>query len=374
VIEVIIKEVKQVVAPFEATSIDDVLGTGAGYLATFGNVDKQKDVVCAGAFLGSIARMKRERDMRKGRYLAPMLWSHSADFPVGGFLDMREDEHGLYVEFEIDTDTDIGRRAYSALKKEYVGGLSIGYRINRYQMRADGVRLLTDLDLLEGSVVVFPANDQAVVFASSMKSDTTNDEALGALILTMRATVEYYKRQYGTKKPERNSDMNDKLKIHMNRSYGMRRAAQELDLPERIVRVWYDDAASKGELSRANGNGTWSMSGYELSRKCIAHSNEVFGAWVSQGRLHEGVLLVTHDDNRAANAAFMASVPDATRQDLRTDHQWSDADYEESKFRSVVDTEVKAKSEKKSADTRFAMDSNDNDGYQRPLLDSSEME
>jgi uncharacterized protein len=371
------KQVKQVVAPIEATSIDDILGTGAGYLSVFNVTDKQKDAVVPGAFLGSIARMRADRDRRRGRYLAPMLWSHSAQEPVGGFLEMREDKFGLYVEFEIDLLTEIGRRAYSALKKQYVGGLSIGYRINKAQMRADGVRLLLDLDLLEGSVVVFPSNDQAVVFPGSMKHEPTEDEAIGALVQTMRTTVDNYKKRYGAKPPERIMDMNmDKVKIHTTRQYGMRRATQELDLPERIVRVWYDEAASKGELSRANGNGTWSMSGYELSRKCYEHSNEIFGQWVAQGRLHEGVLLVTHEDNRVINAAFLAGIPEATRQDLRADRQWPDSDYDESKFRTVTDEEVKAKakSEHKSADTRFAMDGRDDDGLQRPLLDTRDME
>lgn len=167
--------------------------------------------------------------------------------------------------------------------------------------------------------------------------------------------------------------MEDKVKIHMNRQYGMRRAAQELDLPERIVRVWYDEAAYKGELSRAGGNGTWSMSGYELSRKCNEHSNEIFGAWMAQGRLHEGVLLVTHEDNRAINAAFLAGLPDATRQDLRTDKEWSDSDYEESKFRTVTDTEAKTDRKSQETDRRFWSGKSNDEGYQRPLLDSSEL-
>lgn len=202
------KETKQVAAPLQATTLDEALGTGAAYLSVFNVVDKQKDVVVPGAFLGSIARMEADRNRRHAAYLAPMLWQHQNE-PVGGFTSMVEDSYGLRVEFECDMTTEIGRRAYSALKRQYVGGLSIGYHVIKDKMRSDGVRLLLELDLIEGSVVTFPANDLATPLVDSMKYEPTREETYGAIILSMQGAIDNHKKRHGARTPERNTSMNN---------------------------------------------------------------------------------------------------------------------------------------------------------------------
>jgi uncharacterized protein len=141
-------EIKQVSLPLSATALDEAKGTGAGYLSVFNYRDKQGDIVVPGAFARTIKELEAARRERNGHYLLPVLWQHLNE-PVGGFTLLREDEKGLYCEFEVDMTTELGRRAYSALKKQYVGGFSIGYRTIKDQMRNDGVRLLLEVELLE---------------------------------------------------------------------------------------------------------------------------------------------------------------------------------------------------------------------------------
>jgi phage head maturation protease len=60
------------------------------------------------------------------------------------------------------------KEAYKLLKENVVTGLSIGYRTQEsYREQKSGVRVLTKLDLLEVSLVTFPANEMARV--SSVK-------------------------------------------------------------------------------------------------------------------------------------------------------------------------------------------------------------
>ncbi len=290
---------------------------------------------------------QRKQLQRNGRYLLPMLWQHKPEEPIGGIIAMHEDERGLFIEFELDMTQELGRRAYSALKKSYVGGFSIGYRTIKDQMRNDGVRLLLELDLIEGSVVTFPANDRATPLVDSMKRDLTFEDEVGGLIVTMKDYIRRYQPTGKKAEDGQRSNMMDKVKIYQNRQYGLRMAAKELDLPERVVRGWYDEAANEGGLSRIGG-GTWGMSGYELARKCAEHSNEVYGTWITEGKSHEGVLLVTSTDNRARNAAFLAAIPEGDERDLRTDKEARELDYEQSKF--VMPTEH----EQKEIDRRYA--------------------
>jgi HK97 family phage prohead protease len=331
-------EIKQIAVPARDLSLDEALGTGSGYLATFGNVDKQKDMIVKGAFAKCIAALEADRKRRGGRYLLPMLWQHRPEEPIGGIMAMHEDSHGLYIEFELDVTQELGRRAYAALKKSYIGGLSIGYRTIKDRMRSDGVRELLELQLIEGSAVTFPANDQAVVFSDSMKRDLSFEDEAGGLIAVMQDYIRRYQPASKAEDGQRSNNQMEKRTIYANRQYGLRQAARDLDLPERVVRKFFDEEANEGGLSRIGG-GTWGMSGYELARKCNEHGYEVLGAWVSQGKSYDGVLLVTSQDNRARNAAFLQAIPEGDARDLRSDKEASELDYEQSKFR--LPTEAK---------------------------------
>lgn len=134
-------------------------GTFTGYGSVFGVVDSYREIVARGAFAESLAQIKA-----KGRPV-PVLWQHRTAEPIGIYTAMQEDETGLYVEGRLLKD-DIGqaKEAHALLKAGAVSGLSIGYyvREDSYDEK-ERLRTLKRLDLVEVSLVTFPANDEARV-------------------------------------------------------------------------------------------------------------------------------------------------------------------------------------------------------------------
>lgn len=131
-----------------------------GYGAVFGNVDSHGDVIAPGAFHKSLAAHRAAKSM------PPLLSQHSwGAMPIGKWLSMEEDEHGLKVD-GILSDTDRGREAYTLLKDGALTGLSIGYithDFKRPERAGDTKRILTELELIEVSLVTFPSNPLARV-------------------------------------------------------------------------------------------------------------------------------------------------------------------------------------------------------------------
>lgn len=134
-------------------------GTFEGYASVFNVVDRVNDKIAPGAFRKSLARYREE-----GR-LPPLLWQHNALEPIGAWREMYEDDHGLYVKGDLFIhEIALAKEAYKLLRENVVTGLSIGYRTEEsHREQKSGVRVLTQLDLLEVSLVTFPANELARV-------------------------------------------------------------------------------------------------------------------------------------------------------------------------------------------------------------------
>ena len=134
-------------------------GVFEGYASVFNVVDQVNDKIAPGAFRESLAVC------HKAGRLPPLLWQHEALEPIGAWREMYEDNHGLYIKGDLFiNDIPLAKEAYKLLKENVVTGLSIGYRAQESHFeQKSGVRVLTKLDLLEVSLVTFPANDQARV-------------------------------------------------------------------------------------------------------------------------------------------------------------------------------------------------------------------
>jgi HK97 family phage prohead protease len=100
---------------------------------------------------------------RGQRVLYPLLFSHDVNLPIGGIVDASEDGRGLKVEGVIALDVRAGRDAWGVLKRGFVNGLSIGYKVDQSTYDAGGTRHLKAINLKEVSLVVFPANPSAGV-------------------------------------------------------------------------------------------------------------------------------------------------------------------------------------------------------------------
>lgn len=147
---------------------DDVAddGTFTGYGSVFGgDPDSYGEVVAKGAFTESLAELAA-----KGR-IVPVLWQHRSAEPIGVYDEIVEDEHGLKVRGRLlINDVAQAREAYALLKAGAVTGLSIGYWVRQAKYDQEtGIRTLIKLELVEVSLVTFPAKDDARVEAVKFK-------------------------------------------------------------------------------------------------------------------------------------------------------------------------------------------------------------
>ena len=145
-----------------------------GYGAVFGNIDSYGDVIQPGAFADTLAYAKRN-DQWPAMLLQHGGFMGAADdmTPIGIWTEMAEDGHGLKITGKL-AETERGREAYALLKmtpRPAITGLSIGFIPKEWSMRSkpeEPRRTLKKVDLLEVSLVTFPANDKARV--SDVKS------------------------------------------------------------------------------------------------------------------------------------------------------------------------------------------------------------
>lgn len=156
--------------PLDVKEVTDA-GEFSGYLSIFGNIDSYREMVMPGAFVESLGQWAS-----KGK-LPPILWQHMSSFPIGPFTKMEEDDRGLYVEGKLLTeDIEKAREAHALLKNNVISGMSIGYEtIGEEWDKENRVRKLTKINLWEGSIVTFPANEEASVTNVKRRFDTLVD-------------------------------------------------------------------------------------------------------------------------------------------------------------------------------------------------------
>lgn len=148
-------EVKHLARPLLVKELAED-GVFTGYASVFGAVDNHDEVVAAGAFRRTLANWQRS-----GRMPA-MLWMHDPGQPVGVWMNLVEDSNGLAVQGRLAMRTQKGGEAFELLKLGAVTGLSIGYRVVASRIEAaKRVRVLTEIELFEISLVTFPANEAA---------------------------------------------------------------------------------------------------------------------------------------------------------------------------------------------------------------------
>ncbi|MCR5224456.1 MAG: HK97 family phage prohead protease [Alphaproteobacteria bacterium] len=130
-------------------------GEVSGYASVFNVVDSYGDIVEHGAFKTAVD------DFKNGK-IPKLLWQHNVDIPIGVVEEMTEDEHGLFVKCRLIQEIPKAKEIYHLLKNKAIDGFSIGYRIRGHRFEND-YQYLTDIDLLEISVVTFPACESAIV-------------------------------------------------------------------------------------------------------------------------------------------------------------------------------------------------------------------
>jgi HK97 family phage prohead protease len=124
-------------------------GTVEGYASLFGEIDQARDMVMPGAFEASL----RKRGVRR----VPMLFQHDPSEPIGVWLDLHEDMHGLYARGRLIPEVVRARELMALLKAGTSDGLSIGFRTIKGRLDPKTrIRKLFAIDLWEISIVTFP--------------------------------------------------------------------------------------------------------------------------------------------------------------------------------------------------------------------------
>lgn len=145
-----------------------------GYGAVFGNVDSYGDVIEPGAFAKTLKASTKNGDW-PSMLLQHGGWGLNAEdlSPIGVWDVLAEDDKGLVSEGVL-APTQRGEDAYKLLKmkpRPAITGLSIGYIPKKFTVGTkpeEPRRLLHEVELIEISLVTFPANGKARI--SSVKS------------------------------------------------------------------------------------------------------------------------------------------------------------------------------------------------------------
>jgi HK97 family phage prohead protease len=140
---------QNVAAVFAPRTRIEADGTVEGYASLFGEIDQARDKVMRGAFAATL----RQRPVQR----IPMLFQHDPAEPVGVWLELREDERGLYARGRLIPEVARGRELLSLLRAGAIDGLSIGFRTVRGRIDPKTrIRSLLAVDLWEISIVTFP--------------------------------------------------------------------------------------------------------------------------------------------------------------------------------------------------------------------------
>lgn len=188
---------------------DAATGEFEGYAAVFNNQDAHGDVIKPGAFKDTLEALKSA-----GRSV-PMYANHGPSMggdtlPVGVWVEIAEDDHGLKVKGRISSmDTDYGRRIYGLVKDGALGGLSIGFNVaaggaTYGQKSSEPKRTLTKLDLGEISLVDAPSNARSRVtnLKTAALSASDRDSAAGSIAAAMRMHDKNMKGETGYGHPD----------------------------------------------------------------------------------------------------------------------------------------------------------------------------
>lgn len=149
----------------EVKDLDEGSRKVALYLSKFDNVDSDNDVIRRGAFKKSI--QERGPMAASNRKIA-FLRFHNWEMPIGKFLELSEDEFGLYAVAQLGNST-LGNDALADYKDGIINEHSIGFKYVKDKIRfvedsgldngIDGFYEISEVKLFEGSAVTFGANE-----------------------------------------------------------------------------------------------------------------------------------------------------------------------------------------------------------------------
>lgn len=136
-------------------------GQFVGYASIFGNVDSYGDIVQPGAFTKTLD------EWAESGAPIPVLWGHDMHDPfsnIGHVVSAEEDERGLKVLVQVDTEAAKAAQVYRLLKGRRVSQMSFAYEVLDGRETEKGYEL-HEMKLYEVSVVPVGANQETEIVA-----------------------------------------------------------------------------------------------------------------------------------------------------------------------------------------------------------------
>lgn len=122
-----------------------------GYASVYNIADHHNDLIIKGAFASATYSNVK------------FLWQHDSKRPIGVITHLSEDDYGLKMEAVINNKVKAGREAIELVKQGAIDGLSIGFYVKNSVYNETKQRVITEAELVEVSIVTFPANHSAKI-------------------------------------------------------------------------------------------------------------------------------------------------------------------------------------------------------------------
>ena len=148
---------------FEVKDLDIRERKVAVYLSKFDSLDSDFDIIRKGAFTKSL--QERGVDSSSNRKIA-FLRHHDWEKQIGKFLELKEDDYGLYAVGQLGRST-MGEDALRDYEDGIIKEHSIGFQyikdkmnfVEDKSMKSGGFHEIKELKLYEGSAVTFGSNE-----------------------------------------------------------------------------------------------------------------------------------------------------------------------------------------------------------------------
>jgi len=145
-------------------------GIVEGYIAVWDTIDSYNSRFERGAF---------KRTIKNRLHKIRMLWNHDQTQPIGKLIEIREDDHGVFIKAQLIMEVEKAKETFELIRGGAIDCFSFGFRTIKEHFE-NGVEVIEEVMLGEISPVVFEANGNSVV--TSLRSDdfkeTQNEQYL----------------------------------------------------------------------------------------------------------------------------------------------------------------------------------------------------
>lgn len=152
-------------------------GSIEGIAWKYAEADRIGDMIVKGAFAGTSLPL-------------PMLFGHDQNDPVGTWESADDEADGLRLKGRLlVNDVARAREVHALVRSGAVRGISIGFRTKKSAPRPRGGRTISELELMEASLVTIPMHPGARVVSAK-----TAVRALALAAQLQRATAQLARR------------------------------------------------------------------------------------------------------------------------------------------------------------------------------------